>query len=342
MKGILSILGCAALLMIAVSSFSQEKETHKKPSCCTYVSPSLPPVGIMGDHHHHKGGWMASYRYKSTSMTGLQNGTKEVSESSVLQNHMMSPISMDMQGHMVGVMYGLSRLVTVMAMMPYMRMNMDMKTGMGMTTAMSSSGLGDLKITSIVEIWRQQNTILLGNIGVSLPTGSIDQRGDMLMGENLLLPYTMQLGSGSVGMLTSFTFSHTMDKLTLGLQYNGNVRLNNNDKDYRLGNLHNLNLWTAFKPNQWISAAIRLNAAKTGEIDGMATELNMMMSPLNNVANSGRSVVNGNVGINIYPQIHQLENHVIGVEFGTPLYQETTGTQMINNNTLTLGWQYSF
>ena len=84
---------------------------------------------------------MASYRYKSSSMNGLQNGTDEISESAVLQNHIMSPTSMEMQGHMVGVMYGVSRRVTIMAMLPYMNMNMDMKTSMGMTTPMSSSGL---------------------------------------------------------------------------------------------------------------------------------------------------------------------------------------------------------
>jgi hypothetical protein len=342
MKIMSSLLAGAILLIATLTSFSQENNSPKKTACCTYISPSLPPVGIMGDHHHHKGGWMASYRYKSISMEGMQNGSEEIGIANVLQEYMMSPTTMRMQGHMVGLMYGVSRRVTLMAMLPYMRMDMDMKSSMGMTSTMSSAGVGDLKLSSIVEIWRQRSSILLGNLGVSLPIGSISAKGDMPMGENLLLPYSMQMGSGSFGVLTSLTFSHAVNRVTLGLQYNGNIRLNDNNKDYRMGDLHDINIWTAYKANQWISTSVRLKAAKSGKIDGMATELNKVMTPLNDQVNSGSTRIRGLVGINVYPQLHQLENHVVGLEFGIPLYQEFTGTQMKSAHTLTLGWQYAF
>ena len=342
MKIIRPLLGCAFLLIATTLLFSQDVDSQKKASCCTYVSPSLPPMGIMGDHHHHKGGWMVSYRYRNMTMDGMQNGTSELGESTVLQNYMMTPTTMNMQGHMLGLMYGVSRRITLMAMMPYMRLNMDMKNRMGMESSMSSAGVGDLKLISIVEIWRKQNTTILGNIGVSLPTGSVDERGDTPMGENMLMPYAMQIGSGSIGILTTLTFSHTVDKLTIGTQFNGNIKLNDNDIGYRFGNTYDFNVWTAYKPTQWISAALRIDATKSEELKGEASELNKMMSPLTNNANSGSTAINGNLGINIYPQVHQLENHVLGAEWGMPIYQKTSGIQMTRVNVFTLGWQYSF
>ena len=38
---------------------------------------------------------------------------------------------------------------------------------------MSSSGVGDAKLEELLTLWKRQHFTLLGNIGVSLPTGSI-------------------------------------------------------------------------------------------------------------------------------------------------------------------------
>ena len=35
------------------------------------------PLGVMGDHMHGKGEWMASYRYMSMDMDGLRSGSTQ-------------------------------------------------------------------------------------------------------------------------------------------------------------------------------------------------------------------------------------------------------------------------
>ena len=58
---------------------------------------------------------------------------------------------------------------------------------------MSSAGIGDTKLEALLTLWKKLDLTILGNIGISLPTGSIERKGDNAQ----LLPYPMQLGTGS-------------------------------------------------------------------------------------------------------------------------------------------------
>ena len=43
---------------------------------------------------------------------------------------------------------------------------------------MSSAGIGDVKLDSLLTLWKRDNVVLLGNVGVSFPTGSIAQAAE--------------------------------------------------------------------------------------------------------------------------------------------------------------------
>ena len=63
------------------------------------------PIGVMGDHTHHAGGFMFTYRYMLMNMDGMRIGTNGVSSQRVLEDFMVTPTDMDMQMHMFGGMW---------------------------------------------------------------------------------------------------------------------------------------------------------------------------------------------------------------------------------------------
>ena len=169
---------------------------------CSPRPDSHAPIGVMGEHAHNIGECMLAYRFMAMDMQGLQNGTTALQTADVLKDFMRVPTQMDMKMHMFGVMFAPHDKITLMAMANYQQRYMEMEGSHNHTTGhhnhtvgkheMTSSGIGDVKLESLLKLWKTEHLNIIGNIGVSLPIGSIEQTG---MDENIL-PYPMQLGSG--------------------------------------------------------------------------------------------------------------------------------------------------
>jgi len=119
-----------------------------------------------------------------------------VSQEEVLSEFMVSPTAMTMQMHMFGLMYGVSDKLMLMAMMPYSFLSMDLTNRMGEIFTTRSEGIGDMKLSGTYILYQQANQKLLLNVGVSVPTGSINERDNTPVTDQKL-PYPMQLGSGT-------------------------------------------------------------------------------------------------------------------------------------------------
>ncbi len=132
------------------------------------------PISVIGNHGHTSGEMMFSYRFMAMDMRGLQSGTDTVQTADVLKDFMMTPTAMDMKMHMFGV-----DKITLMAMNSYQQRHMEMKGAHLHTTGhhdhhvgmheMSSAGIGDVKLDSLLTLWKSHNLTLLGNVGVSFP-----------------------------------------------------------------------------------------------------------------------------------------------------------------------------
>ena len=165
------------------------------------------PIGVMGDHTHNKGEFMVSYRYMTMQMKDLRYEGNDVNQDFVFDNYMVAPQSMDMTMHMLGFMYAPSDRLTLMAMVNYASNHMDLTKrmqghmGMAMDTDFSteSSGIGNINISALVQLLNENKQTLHAEFGVGIPTGSIDEKDVTAMsnGEEVILPYPMQIGSGS-------------------------------------------------------------------------------------------------------------------------------------------------
>ncbi len=234
------MLSAIFLFAIAVASTVLADGRHTELDTESTRPDSHAPLGVMGDHAHGKGEWMLSYRFMAMGMGGLRDGTNPIVTETALHKYAVVPIRMNMQMHMLGVMFAPHKNLTLMAMTSYRDNFMEMqgdKThghsqgGHGHAVGyheMESVGLGDTKLSALIPLLRSQDIIVLLNTGLSLPTGSIEQEG-----ENGILPYPMQLGSGSrcINIWTVLKWNLTGLSLPAGntLSRFGNVRLHYNN-----------------------------------------------------------------------------------------------------------------
>jgi nitrous oxide reductase accessory protein NosL len=325
-------------------------------------------------HTHPAGMWMFNYKLMHMSMDGLRDGTTDVPISSVgnnrglpYDNYMMIPTSMTMDMHMFMIMYGINDRLTVMGMLNYLDIEMEMLMDMSPykmngdpkgendkgaqpDDPMKTNGLADTELRVIYKF----NEMLNGSLGLSLPTGDIDQEYTT-MGSVWRAPYDMQLGSGTFDLKPALTLSYlSSDSMwNWGGQAMGTIHLGENDNDYTLGDSLKLNAWLQRVLGPAV-AWIRVSYGYADSIDGYDPEiqasLDLKHSTINpdgnymapsmpdaDPDNYGGQRIDGFIGASFL-----LGPFSLGVEGGIPLYQDLNGLQMKNDWYLTVGLQAMF
>lgn len=342
------------------TSSAEEHHHHHAPR-----SDDHALISIMGDHLHGAGDWMVSYRYMFMSMNDLYSGSSKISPGQAFaSNYTVSPTSMNMDMQMLGLMYAPTDNVTLMAMLPYTQMEMDHLifpkalpliglNGGRSTFTTNTSGIGDLKLSSLIGIFQDGTNHLHGGIGLSIPTGSISEK-DFIPGPGGLnprqLPAAMQLGSGTIDILPSLTWVHKAECWTAGAQMRGVIRTQTNSHDYRLGNQFGIDAWASWKAANWCSLSAGLGYLWEGDLSG--NQRNVSQSPpfaptRRTVTtafgeNYGGQRIEAIVGVNFVAPEGFLSGHRLGVDLRAPLWQDRNGISLGTNYTLTAGWQYAF
>lgn len=306
------------------------------------------PISVIGNHVHTLGELMFSYRFMAMEMRGLQSGTDTVETADVLKDFMMAPIAMDMRMHMFGVMFAPHDKITLMGMTSYQQRHMEMEGAHQHATGhhdhpvgiheMSSAGIGDVKLDSLLTLWKRDNFTFLGNVGVSFPSGSITQQAD----GRRILPYPMQLGSGSFEALPGVTVFGTHGNWSYGGQLRGTFPLNTNTSEYRHGNTLTATTWGARRVNNWISLSTRLLFSHKESITGKHPDVDLKRSPSHRPDFQGSNRLDIAISSNLIVPTGTLAGQRLAIEFILPVYQNFTGTQLKNTWKLVLGWQYAF
>ena len=344
------------ILWVAITLFcfnlNAQENNEEENLWNAHRASSHAPIGVMGDHTHHKGEFMVSYRYMTMFMKDLRYNENDVNDDFVYQNYMTSPQEMTMGMHMLGAMYTPSDRLTFMAMANYITNDMDLTmrmTGdMGMTMdtdfSTASSGFGDVSISALVQLLNKNKQALHAEFGVGIPTGSIDEKDVTAMsnGEEVILPYPMQIGSGSFSAKLGMTYLWQTEKLSGGAQANVKFFLNENDNDYRLGNQYLATSWLAYDATQSFSFSARAEANYVEQIEGYNPALNPMMVTTANTSNIGGMQLNYALGANYYFSKNALKGLRFAAEVKLPAYQEPNGIQLKQQYSITLGTQYSF
>ncbi|WKN30175.1 hypothetical protein PZB74_14510 [Porifericola rhodea] len=302
----------------------------------------------MGDHTHSKGDVMFSYRYMFMDMQDMRQSTNSLSIATVLQEYMLSPLSMLMHMHMLGAMYAPSDKLTIMLMLNYLQMSMDHRTRMGMNFTTESSGLADSWVSALYKVYDQNGQRAHINLGLRVPSGSIDVKGvsPASAPDETQLPYPMQIGSGSWGLKPGITYLLEKESSSMGAQASILLPLHENDRGYQLAPRSEVLAWSAYHLTNMISASLRATAVFQGEISGADEAYNMAvmnrMVPTVFTENSGGKWLFLGGGINFYVPEGALKDVRLAMEYEYPLVQDLNGTQMETKQKLTLGVQYAF
>lgn len=300
------------------------------------------PIGVMGAHAHSQGDWMFSYRFMRMDMDGNRDDSDRISTNRVLKDYMIAPQSMTMDMHMLGAMYGVNDDVTVMLMVPYLDVEMDHVTRMGAKFTTRTNGIGDVKLSSLIRVQEWNGGQLSLNAGISIPTGSIDEKDDTPAGANQHLPYPMQLGSGTYDLMPGLTYLGNNDMLSWGAQGVGTIRLSDNDNDYSLGDRFNLTTWIVKEWTSQFSSSLRVNGEWWSNIDGSDRKLSPMAPNMVPTADPDKRAgrrFDLLVGASFSPASGWFAGQRIAAEFGAPVYQNLDGPQLETDWTVTVGWQ---
>ncbi len=262
-----------------------------------------------------------------------------------LGNYMNAPISMKMNMHMFGGMYAPSDNLTYMIMTSYQEKVMiqqRMPMAGGSRFNVNSSGFGDTRISTLINIFNKDLTKTHIGTGLSLPTGSIDQRDITPASSNTRLGYSMQNGTGTYDALFFLNNINKFGKLKIGEQFLYKKALSgNNSKNYKYGDVFELNLWSSYRWIDNVSSSIRINYNYHKKMNGSDNEMNPRMSPAMDSHNKGHNKINLGFGVNLVNTSKIFKNHRIGIEGTFPIYQNLRGLQMQETFRFMVGWQYA-
>lgn len=305
------------------------------------------PIGVMGDHTHKAGESMISYRYMTMQMNQIYRGTDSIPSNMSSTGYMMSPREMTMEMHMLGLMYAPTDQLTLMGMIAYHYKDMSMANAAGnQASTMKSSGIGDTSIGGLYQLLDRDKSKVHVGLSISLPTGSTNKSvssAPMPAAIGRDLPYTMQLGSGTVDLSPSITYHYHHDHSTsFGSQIKSTIVNGTNDEGYSLGNSISLTAWASRAISPGLAINTRINVSAWSGISGTQTNglhsMNPAMSSAADPANSGGQKTDLFVGLN-YISPHGLR---LATEIGKTLYQDLEGTQLGSDWSLMLGAQLAW
>ena len=289
---------------------------------------------------------MLSYRFSHMDMQKNRDNRDRLSNAEVLgQGFAATPTEMEMQMHMLGLMYAPTDWLTLMTMVPFIELDMDHVTGMGGRFTTRASNIGDIKVSGLVRLFRSEGHQLHFNAGVSLPSGSIEEIDTVLtpMGRRRVrLPYPMQTGSGSFDVMPGLTYVGNSDAFSWGAQAMGTIRTHDNDNDYRMGNRTDLTAWVAHAWDPAISTSLRVQWSDWGNYSGSDPQLNPALIPTADPDRRAGERLDVLPGVNLYLPLGPLGKHRFAVEVGIPVFQRLDGPQLETDWRVMVGWQHAF
>lgn len=323
---------------------------------------SHAPIGVMGEHIHKTGEYMISYRYMTMDMRGSLLGSDSVSPDTTvttIPNRFFGapgqpptlrivPTEMTMDMHMFGAMYAPTDSVTLMLMANYLKNDMDHLTyqgGMGTNVlgefSTSTDGWGDTSLSALVSLYDTPRSKMHATFGVSLPTGSVEERDQILTPMNMRptvrVPYPMQLGSGTYDPVLGITYTGHANAWSWGGQWRSTFRVMDNDEDYRLGDEHMLTGWLSYLISPIISASVRIAYRDQDSISGIDYRIAGPVQTADPDRLSGETTSVA-VGVNVLAG-GSLEGWRLALEYSVPIEQDLNGPQLETDSVLTFGLQ---
>lgn len=334
------------------------------------------PAGVMFAHMMNQADdIMVGYRYQYAVQNGaMLQGNHKISDTHLISNACQSnpsgclykPVQMQMQMHMLDLMYAPTDWLNIMVMPQLMSMEMDMSQplrafaaseesayGHHAGTTHTSNDIGDTLVTALVKVADQDGHHLHAGIGMSAPTGGIDAElspgklksadgTEIESGSAVLQDYGMQLGSGTWDFKPSLTYSGQIDNWGWGVQLNGTKRLGINKYDYAYGDIFQATGWGSYSVFDWLSATVRGVYTWQDKIQGQSNQTHENVTPVDFTNNYGGRFWDIGLGFNVSLPAGKFAGHNVNFEWLHPVATDFNGSQLEREGALTATWSFSF
>ncbi len=299
-------------------------------------APGLVPFDIMIGQ---AGKWMIGYQFMSEKMDGNLVGSGDIGEAGILEYFFAAPTDMTMQMHMGMVMYAPTDKLTLMAMIPYVRKEMNHLTVDGERFVERTEGIGDIELRGMASVFaskdRRHRLLLHG--GVGLPTGSINAT----MG-GMRLEYPMQIGSGTYSLLPGITYLGQVLPWGWAADFNATVRIGRNHNDYRLGNRYQSGVSISRQLTNWMSLSTGVRGELWDNIAGADAMLDAADEPTKDPNLQGGRRLSALLGITFHPEKGILKDQHFHILGELPVAQSLDGPQLQRSGVIRFGWQLEF
>lgn len=286
--------------------------------------------------------WYVSYTYAISDYDEYYRGTSSVSYDDVLFtpgaeprtefNYPVVPTEIKQEVHALRVAYDVTDALRVRAQLPMVKQSTDHISIIPGYDAfnISSDGVGDLAVVVDRTVKQTLNSVWKVGLGLSVPTGSIDEEGDTPRAPgNQQLPYTMQLGSGTWDFPLFLGFRKYEARWDWGLDGSFVLRTGKNDRGYRLGNKASLGGWMMWNGWSALKPGIRLDYGWSDAIDGEDASLRVPVpgfpypAPVTNPSAFGGEQLD----VTAFMRIPFADQWYAEVSYARPLFLDLNGPQ---------------
>lgn len=116
-----------------------------------------------------------------------------------------------------------------------------------------TEGAGDTYLSLMTPLVFKNSWLVLGEFGVSVPTGTINNKSNLPGLQAYNLAYNAQHGSGTYDLLASATALNIQVDSQFGSRLSGTIRTGRNSNDYTLGNMYRLDSWYDYNTSYGIT-----------------------------------------------------------------------------------------
>lgn len=281
--------------------------------------------------------WAFTYKYKTAEFEGYIDGSESLSFDDVLwngpsetrtnKNFPILPTKITQQAHILAMRYQFNPRWQWNISIPYIKQATDHESIVSAyeTFTIETAGIGDTSISASYHLDADKWQL---SFGLSLPTGSINEKGDTPRAPgNQQLPYTMQLGSGTYDFPIELSYQNSSNP-NFNINLSANIRTGKNNRNYRLGNNYNLSSRYKVELSPTIEVFSRLAFKYSESIHGQDDSLlldtpNPYPASITNPRLYGGKKIKFGLGA----LWEFAEGCQLNIEFSKPIYQHINGPQ---------------
>ncbi|HSR42239.1 MAG TPA: hypothetical protein VLL48_08710 [Longimicrobiales bacterium] len=301
----------------------------------------VAPGGVFADRVLGEGEFEVTALYSNMDLSGVRFGTDFLSIDETLDFFEVAPLTLTTEVLEVRLGMGLGDGLSLLARTGFASKRREQVTDETFFV-LESEALTDTEVHVLWEVFGEGAVRAHFQGGVVLPTGSVEEEADLAGIRTGVLPYDMQTGVGTVGVLPGFTVQMQNEVGTVGAQVTGRVYFGENDRGWRPGNAVEANGWASYRFNDYFAATAAVRAIGWGAIEEADDALDPFRDPGELASSFGGSRVDLPIGLNLYLPDGTLAGHRLSVQWVSNVHEDLDGPWLAADHGFTIAWQATF